>query len=383
MKKKLELYIHIPFCIQKCKYCDFLSGPNTPEIQKAYVDKLIEEIRVQGAFYKEYYVPTIYIGGGTPSVLKGEYIASIMSAIYENFLIEASAEISIEINPGTVDSEKLGFYKQSGINRISIGLQSGSDKELKLLGRIHTYNEFLDCFQKVRAAGFANVNVDLMSAIPGQSMQSLEESIKKIILLKPEHISAYSLILEEGTPFYRYFSTEEGSKHLPDEETERKMYYLINNLLEKAGYKHYEISNYAKKGFESRHNTGYWTGVEYLGLGLGAASYAFGRRFHVEKDLNTYLASDFETDIHPLYRDTEELSLENKMEEFMFLGLRMLDGISTAEFHERFEVDIFRIFGDVIEKNIRKGLLEYKAPMLKLTEQGVDFSNQVMSEFLL
>ena len=218
-------------------------------------------------------------------VLKGILTANIMNAIYESFVLEASAEISIECNPGTLTPEKLGFYRQSGINRISMGLQSCSDKELKLLGRIHTYDEFLTGYQRAREAGFQNINIDLMSAIPGQTLESWKNTLKKIVMLRPEHISAYSLIIEEGTPFYRYFNSPEGKKHLPGEELDRQMYHFTKTYLAEHGYHRYEISNYARKGNECRHNIGYWRGVEYLGLGLGSHSCVMNRRFHVERSL--------------------------------------------------------------------------------------------------
>lgn len=383
MKKKLELYIHIPFCVKKCKYCDFLSAPASASEHKDYVEQLVREIRAQGEFYKEYYVSTVFIGGGTPSILRGSHISNIMSAVYENFLVEASAEISIECNPGSLSADKLGYYKQSGINRISLGLQSTDDRELRLLGRMHSYDDFLDSYQKVREAGFDNVNIDLMSAIPGQTMQSWKTTLKKVVMLKPEHISAYSLILEEGTPFHAFFSTEMGKKHLPGEETDRQMYRFTKEYLAQHGYTRYEISNYAKKGRECRHNIGYWTGVEYLGLGLGASSMLMGRRFHVEKDLSAYMKINFTKDLTPLYQEVEELSEKARMEEFMFLGLRLTKGVSGSEFYEKFGVNMFKVFEKAINRNLLLKFLEYKQPYLYLTEAGFDLSNRIMSEFLL
>lgn len=383
MKKKLELYVHIPFCEKKCKYCDFLSGPSDEDIKQAYVEQLIKEIRAQGVYYKDdYQVSTIFIGGGTPSILKGSKICDIMSAIYENFVVEASAEISIECNPNSVDAQKLGFYKQSGINRISLGLQSADDKELKLLGRIHTYEDFLNTYQIVREMGFDNINIDIMSAIPAQTLTSYKNTLKKVVMLKPEHISAYSLILEEGTPFHTYFSTEEGKKHLVTEELDRQMYKFTKEYLAKNGYERYEISNYAKKGKECKHNIGYWTGIEYLGLGLGASSMAMDRRFHVERDINKYLKMDFSKDLMGLYQDLEILEDNEKMEEFMFLGLRMMRGVSGSEFFKKFGLNMFKVFEKPIEKNLLLKFLEYKKPYLFLTDTGIDLSNRIMSEFL-
>ncbi len=382
MKKKLELYIHIPFCAKKCNYCDFLSGKMDASIWKAYVEQLIKEIRVQGQFYRDYQVSSIFIGGGTPSILSGAQICDIMSVIYENFIVEASSENTIECNPGSLDIDKLGYYKQSGINRISLGLQSTDNRELKLLGRIHTYEDFLDTYQMVREVGFNNVNIDLMSAIPTQSFKSYKSTLKKIVMLKPEHISAYSLILEEGTPFYKYFSSKDGKKYLPSEELDRKMYKFTKEYLAQNSYERYEISNYAKKDKECKHNIGYWTGVEYLGFGLGASSMVMDRRFHVERDFDKYMKIDFEKDLSALYSDIEELDEFKKMEEFMFLGLRLTKGISSSEFYQKFGINLFKIFEKAIEKNLMLNFLEYKKPYLYLTDLGIDLSNRVMSDFL-
>jgi len=381
-KKKMELYIHIPFCVKKCLYCDFLSAEADLATQKAYVEQLIEEIRVQAKNYIEYQISTIFIGGGTPSILSGVMIANIMSAVYEGFAVEASAEVTIECNPGTLDADKLGYYRHSGINRISLGLQSADDDELRLIGRIHSYEDFLKSFQKVKQAGFDNINVDLISAIPNQNLESWKSTLKKVAMLKPEHISAYSLIIEDGTPFYKMYTGKEGEKQLPDDELDRDMYYVTKDILANYGYQRYEISNYAKAGYECRHNTGYWTGVEYLGLGLGASSYVMGRRFHTEKELDKYMNIKMHEDINPLYQDIQELTLEDRMEEFMFLGLRMVGGVSGSEFMERFGQNMFNIYAQVIEQNVKKQLLIIEYPFLRLTEKGIDLSNSVMSDFI-
>lgn len=382
-KNKLELYIHIPFCENKCKYCDFLSDKADDRTQRYYVEQLVEEIRAQGVHYTDYHVNTVFIGGGTPSILKGIWMANIMSAVYESFIVEATAEITIECNPGTLTKDKLDYYKQSGINRISLGLQSTVDEELKTLGRIHTYDTFLKSYQMVRQAGFTNVNIDLMNSIPGQSIDSFKSSLKKVIMLKPEHISAYSLIIEEGTPFFELYGKGEHIDGICDEEEDRKMYKLAGKILEENGYKRYEISNYAKKGYECKHNTGYWTGREYLGLGLGASSYVMGRRFNVEKDLGKYMYIDMHKDITPLYQNIHELSEIEKMEEFMFLGLRMIEGVSSREFMDRFGLNMFNVFENAIKRNMVLRLLDYKSPYLFLTERGLDLSNMVMSDFLI
>ena len=383
MRKKLELYVHIPFCEKKCLYCDFLSFSAEDDLHKAYVDKLIEEIRVQAKNYSDYQISSIFIGGGTPSVIKAVYISNIMSAIYEAFIVESLAEVTIECNPGTVDIDKLLVYKQSGINRISVGLQSSVDKELQHLGRVHTYADFLYSYEKIRESGYKNVNIDLMSALPWQTLDSWKSTLKKVVMLKPEHISAYSLIIEEGTEFSKIYGSPEGRKFLPTEEVERDMYHSTIDILKNYGYERYEISNYAKPGYESKHNIGYWTGEEYLGFGIGASSYVYGRRFNVERDIKKYLAIDMKRDIMPLYQNIHELSTKEKMEEFMFLGLRLAKGVLVTDFYDRFGVELIDVFEKQVQKNISFGLLKYDNLYLRLTDKGLDLSNRVMGDFLL
>ena len=383
MRKKLELYVHIPFCEKKCLYCDFLSFSAEDDLHKAYVDKLIEEIRVQAKNYSDYQISSIFIGGGTPSVIKAVYISNIMSAIYEAFIVESLAEVTIECNPGTVDIDKLLVYKQSGINRISIGLQSSVDKELQHLGRVHNYADFLYSYEKIRESGYKNVNIDLMSALPWQTLDSWKSTLKKVVMLKPEHISAYSLIIEEGTEFSKIYGSPEGRKFLPTEEVEREMYHSTIDILKNYGYERYEISNYAKPGYESKHSIGYWTGEEYLGFGIGASSYVYGRRFHVEKDIKKYLDINMKRDIMPLYQNIHELSTKEKMEEFMFLGLRLTKGVLVTDFYDRFGMELIDVFEKPIQKNISFGLLKYENLYLRLTDKGLDLSNRVMGDFLL
>ena len=401
-KKKLEIYVHIPFCAKKCAYCDFLSFPGNMRMRREYTDKLLEEIRIQSSFVREYQVDTIFLGGGTPSVLDVTDITAIMGTLKEHYDIAPDAEITIEVNPGTVKMEGLVAYREAGINRVSMGLQSADDTELRYLGRIHTYDEFLKSFQRVRMAGFTNVNVDLISAIPGQTPESWRNTLKKTAMLKPEHISAYSLIVEEGTPFYdRYgghvemesyeMSPEErrilmALPDLPDEDTEREMYYMTRNCLAEQGYERYEISNYARPGFECRHNVGYWTGTGYLGLGLGASSYLEGCRFHNTSDFQSYVSAHFDDEAEfcqALRQDMEQLSVKSKMEEFMFLGLRLTRGVSVEGFITRFGQSIRNVYGGVIDKLEREGLLEHKNGYYHLTERGLDLSNYAMSLFLL
>lgn len=401
-KKKLEIYVHIPFCAKKCAYCDFLSFPGNMRMRREYTDKLLEEIRIQSSFVREYQVDTIFLGGGTPSVLDVTDITAIMGTLKEHYDIAPDAEITIEVNPVTVKMEGLVAYREAGINRVSMGLQSADDTELRYLGRIHTYDEFLKSFQRVRMAGFTNVNVDLISAIPGQTPESWRNTLKKTAMLKPEHISAYSLIVEEGTPFYdRYgghvemesyeMSQEERRRlmalpDLPDEDTEREMYYMTRNCLAEQGYERYEISNYARPGFECRHNVGYWTGTGYLGLGLGASSYLEGCRFHNTSDFQSYVSAHLDDEAEfcqALRQDMEQLSVKSKMEEFMFLGLRLTRGVSVEGFITRFGQSIRNVYGGVIDKLEREGLLEHKNGYYRLTERGLDLSNYAMSLFLL
>ncbi len=382
MRRKLELYIHIPFCAKKCDYCDFLSGPAAVSAQQRYVEQLIEEIACQSAHYPEYQVPSVYLGGGTPSLLGAKEICQIMEQVKSVFDLEEGAEVTIEANPGTVTMEKLKAWKESGINRISIGLQSADDVELKNLGRIHTYDEFLKTYQRVRQAGFGNVNIDLMSALPGQTLSSWRSTLKKVGRLKPEHISAYSLAIEEGTPFYQQYHGH--PELLPDEDEEREMYYATKQILHDMGFSRYEISNYAKAGRECRHNIGYWTGTEYLGLGLGSSSYIRGIRFHNEEDLGKYCRIRMKEDSDDrLHQGHLRLTDKEKMEEFMFLGLRMMRGVSGSEFLKRFGVNMWNVYGDVLTKLMENHLIEADSPFVRLTDFGIDISNYVLSEFLL
>ena len=378
MKKELEIYIHIPFCVKKCAYCDFLSGPQDRDTIEKYVDKLVEEIGVQ----KPATVSSIFLGGGTPSILEPSQIFKIFKVLNCTFKIEKDAEITIEANPGTVTVEKLEAYKQCGINRISFGLQSTNNEELKLLGRIHTYEEFLESYQLARACGFENINVDLISAIPKQTVASWEETLKKVIALEPEHISAYSLIVEEGTPFAKVYGEGCPGEHdLPCEEEERAIYYRTEELLERAGYHRYEISNYAKAGKECRHNLGYWERKDYLGIGLGAASLVNNVRYKNTDDLLYYM--EHSSDLSAIQENVEKLSLQEQMEEFMFLGLRKTEGVSVTEFKNTFGKTMEECYGEQIQKLKEQGLLEQKDGRLMLTRPGIDVSNYVFGEFLI
>ena len=383
MKRPLELYLHIPFCVRKCEYCDFLSGPASDLVRSGYVEQLRQEILCQSAYYQGYEAVTVCLGGGTPSLLKEGEIAALMDTVHRCFSVSPEAEITIEANPGTVTMEKLQTYRACGINRISIGLQSADDRELKALGRIHTYGDFLKTYQRVRQAGFANVNVDLMSALPGQTMASWKNTMKKTAMLKPEHISAYSLILEEGTPFYEKY--HDHPEALPGEDEEREMYYAAKAFLKEQGYERYEISNYARRGYACRHNVGYWTGREYLGLGLGASSYIQGCRFRNEPDLQKYsrIRMDGPEADEKLHLEMHPLTEKEQMEEFMFLGLRMMEGVSGSEFLERFGQNMWNVYGDVLKKLEANHLIVVESPRVRLSEFGIDISNYVLSEFLL
>lgn len=373
MKKELELYIHIPFCVKKCDYCDFLSGPAGRDRQRAYIDALLREIENCGEF-SGYEISSIFIGGGTPSILPGEWIAEIMSGIREKFALGQEAEISIEANPGTVDRRKLELYRRAGINRISFGCQSSDNRELKMLGRIHTWEEFLESYHAARQAGFENINVDLMSGLPGQNRESWEETLRKSARLNPEHISAYSLIIEEGTPFAVM------ELELPDEEAERSMYEDTHKILEEYGYHQYEISNYAKRGKECRHNVGYWKRTEYLGFGLGSASLMNEIRFSNTGDMDLYLGHSGEAEV--IREQMEKLDKEEQMGEYMILGLRMIKGVSLNQFRKVFGAELYEVYGDVIEKYAGMGLLERDGDFLRLGRKGISVSNVILAEFL-
>lgn len=382
--KSLELYVHIPFCVRKCEYCDFLSAPAGADTQQEYVRNLLLEIEQKGVRCTDYEVTTIFFGGGTPSILKAGWIADILDVIHRNFKVRKDAEITIECNPGTLTFEKLSIYKSAGINRISVGLQSASDAELRELGRIHTYEDFLRSYDLIRKKGFSNVNIDLMAALPGQTLKSYEQTLRRVLTLKPEHISAYSLIIEEGTPFYEKYEADEllrekGEKPqmLPSEETERLMYERTKELLLAHGYERYEISNYARRGYACRHNIGYWRRENYLGFGLGSASLLENERFHNTTDLTDYLGGDY------LAYEQEKLDKKSQMEEFMFLGLRMTDGISTECFRQTFGLTVELVYGPVLEQQIADQLLRKEDGRIFLTERGLDVSNYVMAQFLL
>lgn len=377
----MEIYIHIPFCVQKCKYCDFLSAPADDEAQNAYMEALCKEIEERSGSYRDCEVTSIFIGGGTPTAVNPEWIVKVMRLVKSCYKISETAEISMEMNPGTVDENALQQYKTAGINRLSIGLQSANDMELHRIGRIHDYEDFEKCYGMVRKIGFCNVNVDLMCALPEQTFESFKESLEQVVHLSPapEHISVYSLILEEGTPLYR--EHQRRGLNLPDEDTERMMYEYTGEMLHSYGYERYEISNYAKSGCECRHNIGYWKREDYLGFGIGAASKIGNRRFSNISDILKYQLQPCNS-----YVDVQELSKREEMEETMFLGLRMIKGVSLQAFESLYGVSMEKVYGKVIHKHRSNGLLEVDVEAgekyLRLTKRGLDVSNYVMSDFL-
>lgn len=390
MNKTYEkgIYIHIPFCVHKCIYCDFLSAPADDAVKYAYTKALINEIRNTAdkqVIDKQINdnqtrdkITSIFFGGGTPSVLPDGCIADILMAVRDCFDIEDDAEITMECNPGTVNESRLSEYRAAGVNRLSFGLQSADNNELKMLGRIHTFEQFVESFRLARKAGFNNINVDLMSAIPGQTEATLENTFDKVMALQPEHISVYSLILEDGT----YLADNiDKFPPVPDEDEDRRMYHMTNERFHSAGYERYEISNYSRKGFECRHNLLYWNRGEYYGFGCSAAGFIGNERYSDIRDVKKYI--ELNGDIEKLHENIEILTKEDAIEEFMFLGLRKMAGVDVMDFQRRFGVPIENVYAKEIEHNVDKGLLIRQGDMLKLTEYGIDICNTVMSDFIL
>ena len=404
----MELYVHIPFCIKKCNYCDFLSMPADDTVKKQYVQALKNEIIYYAESLPEK-LETIYFGGGTPSVLMPEQLTELLNLIRSKFDVCPDAEITIEINPATIDYKGLHKLKKAGFNRLSIGLQSVQNDKLLLLGRIHTYEQFLHTYSDARKAGFQNINIDCMSALPGQSLEEYIKGLHNIIALNPEHISSYSLIIEENTPFYEQYANHK--ELLPDEETDRAMYHETKQILQAAGYYRYEISNYAKAGFESRHNSGYWKRVPYLGVGLGASSFIRGYRTKNICDLKQYISlwaltkcslhnsgtSSFQQDVsisaienagnedlYQQYDEIEQISKEDAMAEFFFLGLRMTKGVCIQQFETQFGCSVFERFSQELQEleEVKLILVDRDQDRIALTEFGMDVSNWVFEKFI-
>lgn len=401
-REKMELYIHIPFCVQKCNYCDFLSFVVNDDVREEYVDALLRQIDLESERSSMYLygyreISSIYFGGGTPTVLSAKQLDRIMNALARRFKLSSDIEITIEANPGTVDLNKLKDIRKSGFNRISIGMQSANDRELGMLGRIHTYDEFKKCYINARLADFSNISIDVMTGLPNQTEEILAKTLDNVIALYPEHVSTYSLIIEENTPFWEKYGHVEGP--VVGEEQERKLYWSTVEKLKINGYNHYEISNFARKGYESRHNTGYWTRIPYLGLGLGASSFLYQNK---EAKMNPY--GDGVYDYHygvnairkknttslkeylqnPDVKEEENiLDLKDEIEEYMFLGLRMMKGINIETFNQEFNYGFFDLYAKKIDKLLAEGLIMIDGNIIKLSERGIDYGNYVFSEFLI
>lgn len=406
-KKELELYIHIPFCVKKCNYCDFLSFPADESTQEDYVIALKKELAFYGRQYPGRVLTTVYIGGGTPSWLTERYMAEILSEVFRSFTVAPEAEISIECNPGTITGHKFQVYRDSGINRLSIGLQSADNEELKVIGRIHTWEQFLKTYEMARDHGFSNINIDLMYSLPGQTAETWYASLQKVLRLRPEHISAYSLIIEKGTPFYDLYKFDAVKQQaglptdaLPTEEEVYRMTKMTEQLLKEAGYEHYEISNFALPGFACRHNIGYWKRIDYLGVGLGSASLLDNIRYTNTNELYTYLKeaehlraglwqqeqADGTTAELPavnLHAAVEPVGRKAQMEETMFLGMRMTEGVYRTEFERNFGIPVEAVYGTVLQHLQEEKLLLKREGRIFLTEMGQDVSNYVLAQFLL
>ena len=398
-KRPLGLYLHFPFCVRKCRYCDFLSFPSGEAGREIYLERLKEEIKARGAIYQDYNIETLFIGGGTPSLMTGQQLTELLDTVRASFHVSPVGEWTMECNPGTTDAETLRIYRNAGINRLSFGLQSMNDEELKYLGRIHTAKQFAENYQAARRVGFENINIDLMSALPGQTTASWLDTLNKAAAFEPEHLSAYSLIIEEETPFWDLYGDDRSGEAnadgiiadggagqqgkaarltLPDEDSERQMYHLTKRILAEKGYERYEISNYTRKGFECRHNLIYWQRKDYLGLGLGAASMVGNRRFSNVSDMTSYM-HDWS------YCQEEILDRKAQIEETMFLGLRCTAGVSDRMFTEKFGQSMMDIYGDIIRKYLSEGFLIYNPSdgRLAFSEAGTDVSNWILSDFLL
>lgn len=402
--RELSIYLHIPFCARKCRYCDFLSYPATAQQREDYLALLLQEIEKQSFLYKTYRVISIFVGGGTPSLLEADAIKRIFEKLNHDFVVEKDCEITFEANPDSLTLDKLAACSLAGVNRLSIGLQSTEDEELKLLGRIHDYRTFCRVYEMARQAGFRNINIDLMSAVPGQTPVSYRQTLERVLAMKPEHISAYSLILEEGTWFYEH------QKELPflTEDEDRELYELTGEMLASFDYKRYEISNYAKQGYECRHNKVYWKRGDYVGFGLGAASMVGDVRWSNKRDMREYREAVFSApkfiqelektqssskDIAETPSETisaararlgenvQYLSRQEQMEECMFLGLRLAEGIRKRTFLDKFGVPVESVYGETLDRLRQEGLLLVD-DSIRLTPYGFDISNYVMSKFL-
>ena len=377
--KEVGLYIHIPFCKQKCYYCDFCSFANKLELQEEYINAAIAEMEYVSR-KNQYLISTVYVGGGTPSIINPELIEKLLNSVKKLFKVKENAEITIEINPGTANKNKIELYKRCGINRASIGLQSTNNKLLKEIGRIHNFEDFENVYELVKEVGINNINVDLMIGLPNQSLSDVEESVKKVIEKSPQHVSVYSLIVEPETKMEKLIESKELT--LPDENVERDMYWLVKKILSENGYNHYEISNFSKKGFESKHKTDCWNQKEYIGIGVSAHSYLEDVRFSNIESIEEYIKNIKNNDFKENIIIHEEQSKESKMREYMIIGLRMLKGIDASVFEEKFNENPFNVFKKEIDELENINLVEVTSNNLKLTKKGLDFANIVWEKFV-
>ena len=374
--KELGIYVHIPFCKQKCSYCDFISYCDKNDLIEKYIKALKQEI--ENSSVNEYEISTIYIGGGTPSYIESKYIGEILKTIKQKYNVSKNVEITIEVNPGTATKEKLRDYVEAGINRISIGLQSCNNNLLKMIGRIHTYEDFLSTYKLAREVGFKNINVDLMIGLPNQTLDDVKKSLEEISKLNPEHISVYSLIVEEGTPIEKKIA--DGQLKLPNEELEREEYWEVKKFLESLGYKHYEISNFAKTGYESKHNLNCWEQKEYLGFGAAAHSYMKKTRYSNTENIEKYINQEMQSkQLHIVHEVQKE---EEQKKEYMLLGLRKIDGVQISSFKNKFGCNPIMEFKNELNKLTQEGLIEIDLDQIKLTEKGIDLANIVWEEFV-
>lgn len=377
--KEIGLYIHIPFCKQKCYYCDFVSYSNKNQYIEKYIVALKSEIR-NNKPQEDIKIKTIYIGGGTPSYIDSKYIKEILDTIYETYLISKQVEITIEVNPGTVNRAKLEEYKNCKINRISIGMQECNNDKLKQIGRIHTYEEFESAYKLARQVGFKNINIDIIIGLPNQTIEDVKKTIKNVIDLNPEHISVYSLIIEENTKLYDMVKNH--TVELPEEEIERKMYWYVKNNIEKQGYNHYEISNFAKPKYESKHNTSCWNQEEYIGFGLAAHSYYNKTRYSNISNINEYI-KNIEIDKSKLNKTIHEKQNDiDEMKEYMLLGLRKIQGVDITKFKNKFQNNPIYIYRIQLDKLVKQNLLEITENNIRLTNKGIDLANLVWEEFV-
>ena len=381
-KDKFGVYIHIPFCKKKCNYCDFISFCNKDNLIEDYIECLKKEIEKFDFLNKN--VTTIYLGGGTPSYIDSKYIVDILNLLKEKLKSNKTEfkdlEITIEVNPGTVTKEKLEMYKKVGINRLSIGLQETNNNLLKQIGRIHTFEDFLETYNLAKKVGFNNINVDLMIALPNQKISDIKESLEKIVSLKPNHISVYSLIIEEGTLIEK--QVNQGKLKLPSEEEERNLYWYVKNFLEISGYNHYEISNFAKKGQESKHNLNCWNQEEYIGFGLASHSYVNKTRFCNISNLEKYIENVKNNDFDKNRIIEEKQTIEDEKKEFMMLGFRKIEGVRISKFKEKFSENPLFLYRKELNKLVNEGLIVVDLDNIKLTNKGLDLANIVFEEFV-